>query len=279
MTENLEITGERLVEHHYIESLGGYVIYMMHVASYRFAERYCSGARVLDLGCGSGYGAGAIAEYANEVHAVDISAESIAFARSQYGQPNLHFNVIHSGERLPFPDRSFDVVLSFQVIEHVERDSDYLIEAARVLKDGGTFIMITPNRQHRLLPGQCPWNRWHLREYDMRRLSRLVSEHFNLKELLHMGARSDVAAIEIRRYRLLKWITLPFTFPGAPQIWRRMGLNLIHRLKPQKPRTRTTFKPSFGLEVIMIGTEVEQSLNLIVIATPKRKQSDLGERT
>ena len=80
MNHTMNITGERLVEEPYRSSLGGYVIYLMHAASYRFAEKYCQGMRVLDLGCGSGYGAGAIAEHAKEVHAVDVSAEAIEFA-------------------------------------------------------------------------------------------------------------------------------------------------------------------------------------------------------
>ena len=88
MNHTMKITGERLVEEQYRSSLGGYVIYLMHAASYRFAEKYCRRMRVLDLGCGCGcgYGAGTIAEYAKEVHAVDVSAEAIDFARKKYNK-------------------------------------------------------------------------------------------------------------------------------------------------------------------------------------------------
>ena len=54
MNHTMNITGERLVEEQYRSSLGGYVIYLMHAASYHFAEKYCQGMRVLDLGCGDG---------------------------------------------------------------------------------------------------------------------------------------------------------------------------------------------------------------------------------
>lgn len=271
MSDDLEITGERLIEAHYRTSMGGYIIYLMHAASYRFAEKYCHGMRVLDLGCGSGYGAETIAEHAEEVYAVDVSAEAIEFARNNYIRSNLHFELIHPGDQLPFPDHSFDVVLSFQVIEHVEDDAKYLAEAERVLKDEGIFIVITPDRQHRLFPGQWPWNRWHLREYTEKQLTQRVAESFQIKLSLQMGALPDIAAVEIQRYRKLKWLTLPFTFPGVPKEWRRVGLDLIHHIKPQKLRVSTPFEPKFGVEAILIGAKVEKSLNLIVVAKPHRR--------
>ena len=271
MNDGIDVTGERLIEEQYRSSLGRYVIYLMHAASYRFAEKYCQGQKVLDFGCGSGYGAETIAKCAKEVHAVDVSTEAVEYARKKYARENLHFLRIQPEERLPFSDNSFDVVLSFQVIEHVENDANYMAEAERVLKDDGIFIVITPDRKKRLFPGQRPWNRWHLREYSKNQIVELVSKCFDINLLLKMGALPHVAAVEINRYMLLKWLTFPFTFPGSPEKWRQFGLNLIHRIKPQHHETKTNFDPEFGIESIILEPEVDNSLNLIVVAKPIRR--------
>lgn len=260
-----EMTGERVLEAAYQTSPGGYLIYLMHIASYRLAEAYCAGKVVLDLGCGTGYGASHIADLAHSVCGVDVSAEAITFARTQYPKSNLHFETITAGARLPFGDQSFDVVLSFQVLEHVQDDARYVAEATRVLRPGGLLILVTPDRQHRLLRAQRPWNRWHVREYGMKELLELIKKDLVVKDAFYMGLKGEGVALEFNRYRFLKWATLPFTFPGAPEGWRRFGLALLHRLRPA--RSHENFKPAFGPEVIEFSHEVTHPVNLVVIAT------------
>ena len=272
MTMELEPTGERVIEEHYRRSLGGYVIYLMHAASYRLAEPYCRDRRVLDLGCGSGYGSARIAAFAKQVHAVDISAAAIAYASEKYKScANLSFAQIKPDAPLPLRDASFDVVLSFQVIEHVYDDQVYLSEASRVLQKDGVLILITPDRRHRLLPRQKPWNRWHLREYGATGLRKLVERDFDVQRALLMGARPDVAQIELRRYRRLKWLTLPFTFPFLPEAWRRAGLDWLHLVRGDgSTGEMLASEPDFGEEVIEFAASVPSSLNVVLIANPHR---------
>lgn len=272
MVAELEPTGERLIEEHYRRSLGGYVIYLMHAASYRLAEPYCRDRRVLDLGCGSGYGSAQIAEVATHVHAVDIAADAVAYAREHYSsRTNVSFARITPDAPLPLADASFDVVLSFQVIEHVHDDRAYLREAARVLTKDGILILITPDRRYRLLPRQKPWNRWHLREYGAAELRSLVERDFDVLRGLQMGARPDVAEVELRRYRRLKWLTLPFTASFLPEVWRRAGLDWLHSLRRDKSAGQVLAAPlDFGEEVIEFSESVRSSLNLVFIANPRR---------
>jgi SAM-dependent methyltransferase len=271
MTIELEPTGERVIEDAYHRSKAAYTIYAMHAASYRFVESLCDAQSVLDFGCGSGYGTARIAKFAARAVGVDIAEDAVAFARARYQRENLEFRLMAAGADLPFEDATFDVVLSFQVIEHVADVEGYLREIHRVLRPGGTFAVITPDRKHRLLPGQKPWNRWHVQEFSMQQLTAVVGEVFQVEKCLRMGAPWEVAATEIRRYRLARWVTLPFTLPFVPEYLRRRSLDWIHSLLPAASRVHAEApeaRPDFGFDEtsFIISADPPNSMNLVLIA-------------
>ena len=135
-----EFTGERLIP-------GEVDIDLLneHMARYTFAARLARGKRVLDAGCGAGYGSAALAEVAACVTGVDVAAEAIEFARAHYQAENLAFEQA-SVTQLPFPEAAFDLVAAFEVIEHLADWRDFLKEASRVLAPGGQLVVSTPNR-------------------------------------------------------------------------------------------------------------------------------------
>jgi SAM-dependent methyltransferase len=156
-----EFTGERLIP-------GQVDVDLLneHLARYAFAARLAHGKRVLDAGCGAGYGSAELAGQADSVIGADLAAEAVDFARAHYGLPNLAFEQA-SCERLPHPDGSFDLVVAFEVIEHLEGWREFLLEARRVLAPGGQLIVSTPNRlyytESRGIQGANPF---HVHEFD-----------------------------------------------------------------------------------------------------------------
>lgn len=262
----LEPTGERMIEEHYLSSPQDHVIHLMHLATYRFAEEFARNKRVLDYGCGSGYGSARMSQVAHSVVGVDVAPDAIAYATGKFSSPNLSFQVIDPAQPLPFGDACFDTVLSFQVFEHVADTQAYLSEIKRVLAPGGVLLLATPDRSTRLLPGQRPWNRWHLHEYAGNELDQVLKRHFPRVEMLGMGGKPEVLKIEIDRCSKIKWLTLPFTLPFLPDWVRLKGLNLIHRLRGAKARSGTPTASPFSMEDIEIRQGITPSVNLVAIA-------------
>jgi SAM-dependent methyltransferase len=118
-----------------------------HLARYTFAARLARGKRVLDAGCGAGYGSAELAHAAQSVVGIDQAAEAVEFAREHYRLPNLSF-VQASCTSMPYEDASFDLIVSFEVIEHLENWLDFLREVRRLLAPNGQFIVSTPNKAY-----------------------------------------------------------------------------------------------------------------------------------
>jgi 2-polyprenyl-3-methyl-5-hydroxy-6-metoxy-1,4-benzoquinol methylase/cell division septum initiation protein DivIVA len=118
-----------------------------HLARYTFASRLARGKRVLDAGCGAGYGSAELADAALEVVGLDLAPEAIEFARAHYPLDNLRFEQ-GSCLALPHADASFGLVVAFEVIEHLEDWRGFLREACRVLAPGGQLIVSTPNKRY-----------------------------------------------------------------------------------------------------------------------------------
>ena len=116
-----------------------------HVARYIFAARLARGKRVLDAGCGAGYGSAELAHSAQFVVGADLAPEAVGYARAHYRMPNLAFEQA-SCVALPHADAGFDLVVAFEVIEHLENWRELLREAHRLLAADGQFVVSTPNK-------------------------------------------------------------------------------------------------------------------------------------
>ena len=118
-----------------------------HFQRYQMASQLADGKLVLDAACGDGYGSSLIARCAKKTVGLDIDENTVKEASEKYGGPTLSF-VCGDITALPFEDKAFDMVVSFETIEHVDENSQHLFlkEIKRVLKSGGILVMSTPNK-------------------------------------------------------------------------------------------------------------------------------------
>ncbi|AVE87277.1 3-demethylubiquinone-9 3-methyltransferase [Mycobacterium tuberculosis BTB10-258] len=163
----LTLTGERTIPDLDIEN---YWFRRHQVVYQRLAPR-CTARDVLEAGCGEGYGADLIACVARQVIAVDYDETAVAHVRSRY--PRVEVMQANLAE-LPLPDASVDVVVNFQVIEHLWDQARFVRECARVLRGSGLLMVSTPNRIT-FSPGRdTPINPFHTRELNADELTSLL---------------------------------------------------------------------------------------------------------
>ena len=146
----------------------------LHVVRYEFALPHVDGKEVLDAACGAGYGSAVLGTRARRVVGVDVSDEAVAYARTRYGGDNVEFATANVNA-LPFEDDSFDVVVSFETVEHVRDPKMFLREVARVLRGEGTFVVSTP---HVRVTNLEPANPFHEIELSRADFEALLRERF-----------------------------------------------------------------------------------------------------
>ncbi|WP_027964876.1 class I SAM-dependent methyltransferase [Halalkalibacillus halophilus] len=155
----LEDTGERIIPNKMDPTNP---LLLEHIARYQFALPYLEG-RVLDLASGSGYGAHMIAKkrkkQVDEVVGLDLDSEIVTYAKGTYYHPKSSFHVENAVDS-ELVDRygTFDAIVSFETIEHIEEEQLLLDNYYRLLKHGGTLIVSTPFGQGRGKPCGSPFH-------------------------------------------------------------------------------------------------------------------------
>lgn len=160
-----------------------------HEAAYRHLLPMVAGVRVLEVGCGEGYGTALLAESAASVVGVDYDAATVAHAADTYARAAF---VRANLAALPVRDASRDLVVSLQVIEHVWDHAEFLAECRRILRPGGGLVLTTPNRLTFSPGSDRPVNPFHTHEFTAAELRELVAGcGFARPELsgIHAGAR------------------------------------------------------------------------------------------
>ena len=165
--DSLALTGERTVPGLAEENYW----FRRHEVVYRRLADRCADRDVLEAGCGEGYGADLIADVARSVIGLDYDDLTVAHVRACYPRVDVRHGNLAA---LPLPEASVDVVVNFQVIEHLWDQPQFVAECARVLRPGGVLLMSTPNRIT-FSPGRdTPVNPFHTRELNAQELTELL---------------------------------------------------------------------------------------------------------
>lgn len=188
----LPLTGERtipgLAEENYW--------FRRHEVVYQRLRDRCAGRDVLEAGCGEGYGADLIADVASRVIGLDYDEATVAHVRARYPRVDMRHGNLAA---LPMRDGSVDVVVNFQVIEHLWDQPQFVAECRRVLRAEGLLLMSTPNRVT-FSPGRdTPINPFHTRELNAAELTELLSSAgFRLESMLGVFHGRSLAELDAK---------------------------------------------------------------------------------
>ena len=178
-------TGER-----FLPGVNGQVE-MEHIHRYIAAMQLCQDKDVLDIASGEGYGCYMLAQVAKNVVGVDVDPTTIQTATDKYHSDKITFK--HgSCAAIPLDDNSIDVVVSFETIEHIKEQTQFIDEVKRVLRPNGIAIISTPDPVI-ATPLGSPQNEFHIRELYREEFYRMLNKHF--KNVLFFGQRSITGSL------------------------------------------------------------------------------------
>jgi SAM-dependent methyltransferase len=165
-----------------------------HWHRYAFARPLAPGRRVLDAACGEGYGSALLAQAgARSVLGIDIDPATVAHAQARYGGlPGLRFATGDAAALATLPDAGFDLIASFETLEHLHAHESLLAGFARLLAPGGLLLISTPDkRNYSDLTGED--NPHHVRELYREEFESLLAAHFPARRLFAQKLRFQSA--------------------------------------------------------------------------------------
>lgn len=204
-------------------------IHQRLLKAYYLAEEYANGD-MLEIGCGEGRGIALLHDKCDSYTAIDKIGEVLEALKEKYeGVRFIQDNIppLHKVE-----DNQYDVVISFQVIEHIKNDKLFLQEIHRVLKPGGKALLTTPNIKMTLTR-----NPWHIREYTAEQLKALAEQVFSKVEMKGVAGNEKVMEYYHMNKKSVEKITrfdifnLQYRLP-APLL--RIPYDILNRLNRNK---------------------------------------------
>lgn len=217
---------------------------------------------VLEVGTGTGYGVEILAPHATRYISIDKQ-----LPRGLNQLDNAEYFEMEVPP-IEFDNCSFDAVVSFQVIEHIERDIDFVREVARVLRPEGRFIVTTPNA-----PMSLTRNPWHVREYNADELRNLLECHFAKVEAYGVVGNEKVMAYyeknsrSVRRFARLDILDLQHRLPRRVLQYPYDVLNRLNRRKLYKANTYLTDSISLDDYSIVPYENGMECFDLFFVAT------------
>lgn len=240
-------------------------VFQRSLLAYHAAAERLSGT-VLEIGTGTGYGIRVVAPHTEKFVTIDKHRPA-NLPELERDAPNVEFRTA-TVPPLPFEAETFDFVISFQVIEHIEQDAEFVQEVHRVLRPGGRFIVTTPNA-----PMSLTRNPWHVREYRAEELRALLQGPFAQVEMLGVSGNDCVMEYYERNREGVRRITRFDVFDLQHRLPRRLLqipydlLNRLNRRKLLKQNRELT--TAIRMEDYRIGPVDEHSFDLFFVAEKK----------
>ena len=234
-------------------------VFQRSILAYHYAAGLVSGD-VLEIGTGMGYGIDVIAPSATSYTTID---KSCAYDASL--PDNTRFQQMEVPP-IGFADESFDYVISFQVIEHIKRDKEFVKEVSRVLRKGGKFIVSTPNA-----PMSLTRNPWHIREYTEQQLRDLLASDFSSIEAYSVNGNEKIMQYyeQNRRSveRIMRFDILDLQH-RLPRWILQIPYDVMNRLNRRRLlESNNELTRSIKMDDYSIGEISPQSFDLYYIAT------------
>lgn len=203
--------------------------HIVNLSGYVWATSLLGGLhrpRILDLSCGTGYGADYLGSYADQIVAIDCVPEVVAKSRFDYPRPNVHFLAM-DGCALGFRDESFDCIVSQDTIEHIRDDIGFVSELTRVLRPQGMLIIFTPHGKGN---GITPSDPYHIREYTADEFASLLTPHFTTIRWYgrRQGERLKTAERSMDSVRSLDPLGLRTCIPRPVRHWLGSMMSRLH---------------------------------------------------
>lgn len=156
--------------------------------------------KILEVGCGIGTLVHELVQKGCFAVGTDISREAIAFGRKKY--PDLTLEV-QPAQDLCYPDHTFDIVLSFDVLEHISEIDRHLEEVRRVLKPGGCYLLQTPNKYCNILfetlkSRSLGWRRYHPSLHTPGQLRRRLEKHGFSVQFVKMNTMNEYSLQKLK---------------------------------------------------------------------------------
>jgi ubiquinone/menaquinone biosynthesis C-methylase UbiE len=217
---------------------------------------------LLEVGCGEGRGISWLIPKVENYFAIDkireiVEGLTMKFPKGKFISANI--------PPLPYPDNSFDCVVSFQVIEHIADDDLFLKEISRVLKPEGLALITTPNR-----PMSLSRNPWHEREYTADELTLMAQKYFSTVEMKGIAGNEKVMQYYVSNKKsvdkMMRWdiFDLQHKLPAAVL---RVPYEMLNRLNRDRLKeSADELVTSIRHDDYMLSDEPAKSLDLFLMA-------------
>jgi SAM-dependent methyltransferase len=252
----MKLNGERFVKHLNMS----WDLFLQHMGRYLFAKSFVSGRVVLDAACGSGYGSKILSENAKKVIGIDTCNETIRYCYSRYQDKNLSFCQMDC-KYLAFPSSCFDIVISFETLEHLKDPYIFSQELKRVLKDNGILIISTPNKENFSIYTKGRKNPYHFKEFTESEFVEIINNDFQLESVLGQRyfAEKDVSLLAEYTDRQIPY--------GNDNLGRRIVRVGLRTLLPQKARANKFLPMEIWANKCRVGDAVpSKAVYMIAIA-------------